>query len=234
MVSCNLSLLCLFDSLPCRWKRRERHETFFAALVEQLLHLPVLENSKTRPFVSPTVPYFMWHWNPSFKSTLELKNRGLGEGPWSWFYLHGNVKGCVSGLKLTLKHQKRAIFWLCQYLYKKVLFSSNLLLLGAQPYSWYWFALYQKRSKQRWCLTYFVFDTFATHSGLVYDVTDTDCWAQNGSNQSYFVQLLNIDVLTNWVRSGVKQKTAVCRCFIPFLSVGPMRLIHVSPPLRAG
>ena len=80
MVSCNLSLLCLFDSLPCRWKRRERHETSFAALVEQLLHLPVLENSKTRPFVSPTVPYFMWHWNPSFKSTLELKNRGLGEG----------------------------------------------------------------------------------------------------------------------------------------------------------
>ena len=24
-------------------------------------------------------------------------------------------------------------------------------------------------------------DTFATHAGCVYDVTDTDCWAQNGS-----------------------------------------------------
>ena len=25
-----------------------------------------------------------------------------------------------------------------------------------------------------------VFDTFATHLGLVYDVTDADCWAQYG------------------------------------------------------
>ena len=25
------------------------------------------------------------------------------------------------------------------------------------------------------------FDTFATHAGLVYDVTDTDSWTQNGS-----------------------------------------------------
>ena len=26
-----------------------------------------------------------------------------------------------------------------------------------------------------------VFDTFATHASLVYDVIDTDSWAQNGS-----------------------------------------------------
>ena len=26
-----------------------------------------------------------------------------------------------------------------------------------------------------------MFDTFATHAGLVYDVTDTDSWTQNGS-----------------------------------------------------
>ena len=26
-----------------------------------------------------------------------------------------------------------------------------------------------------------IFDTFATHSGLLYDVIITDCWAQNGS-----------------------------------------------------
>ena len=25
-----------------------------------------------------------------------------------------------------------------------------------------------------------VFDTFGSHSGLVHDVTDADCWAQNG------------------------------------------------------
>ena len=26
-----------------------------------------------------------------------------------------------------------------------------------------------------------IFDTFATHSGLVHDITDPDCWEQNGS-----------------------------------------------------
>ena len=25
-----------------------------------------------------------------------------------------------------------------------------------------------------------VFDTFATHTGHIHDVTDTDCWAQHG------------------------------------------------------
>ena len=29
----------------------------------------------------------------------------------------------------------------------------------------------------------YIFDIFATHAGLVYDVTDTDCWAQNGSTR---------------------------------------------------
>ena len=30
-----------------------------------------------------------------------------------------------------------------------------------------------------------VFDTFATHFGLVHDVTDTDCWPQYGSTHGY-------------------------------------------------
>ena len=35
--------------------------------------------------------------------------------------------------------------------------------------------------KKRKRLSCDVFDTFATWSGIAYDVTDTGCWAQNGS-----------------------------------------------------
>ena len=47
--------------------------------------------------------------------------------------------------------------------------------------AWSWtrykgFSLYQRRAEKAWLVTYY-FDTFATYSGLVYDVTDTDCWA---------------------------------------------------------
>ena len=43
--------------------------------------------------------------------------------------------------------------------------------------------------KSRKRLAYVAFGTFATHSCNVYqlyDITDTDCWAQNGSVQSCF------------------------------------------------
>ena len=36
-------------------------------------------------------------------------------------------------------------------------------------------------TKKRKRLSCDVFDTFATWSGIAYDVTDTGCWAQNGS-----------------------------------------------------
>ena len=35
-------------------------------------------------------------------------------------------------------------------------------------------------------LVHVTFGTFATHSHSVCDITDTDCWAQNGSVQSCF------------------------------------------------
>ena len=41
-------------------------------------------------------------------------------------------------------------------------------------------------TKSRKRLAYVAFGTFATHSCSVYDITDTDCWAQNGSVQSCF------------------------------------------------
>ena len=40
-------------------------------------------------------------------------------------------------------------------------------------------SLFKLPMKGRKRLAREAFDIFATHSGLVHDVTDTDCWAQN-------------------------------------------------------
>ena len=49
-------------------------------------------------------------------------------------------------------------------------------LLEAQSF---WFALYQQRETQK--LVHDALCTYATHRGLVHDVTNTKCQAQNGS-----------------------------------------------------
>ena len=41
-------------------------------------------------------------------------------------------------------------------------------------------SLSANEERKKWAL-WDVFDLFATHAGLVHDVTDTDCWAKNGS-----------------------------------------------------
>ena len=53
--------------------------------------------------------------------------------------------------------------------------------------------------QKRWrvCISIYlsIYDTFATHSGLVDDVTDTDVWAQNGTySWSYFHNFQTIRV----------------------------------------
>ena len=42
-----------------------------------------------------------------------------------------------------------------------------------------------------------VFDTFATHSGLAYDVIDSDCRAQNGSTHGRVFAIFKRRFLTN-------------------------------------
>ena len=42
------------------------------------------------------------------------------------------------------------------------------------------------RPKSRKIIIRDVFDTVGTHFGLVHDVTDTDCWAQDEQSRSYF------------------------------------------------
>ena len=42
-----------------------------------------------------------------------------------------------------------------------------------------------------------MYDTFAMHTDLVSDVTDTDCWAQNGSMHGHVVATLKMPTLQN-------------------------------------
>ena len=47
-----------------------------------------------------------------------------------------------------------------------------------------------------------IFDTFGTHSGLVHDITDPNCWEQNGSTHGCVFSAFKLWVLTNcseWV-----------------------------------
>ena len=36
-----------------------------------------------------------------------------------------------------------------------------------------------------------VFKTFATHSALVHDISDTDCWAQSGTTHGHAFAIFN-------------------------------------------
>jgi len=70
-----------------------------------------------------------------------------------------------------------------------------------------------------------VFDTSVTHVGLVRDVTDTDCWAQNGHTQwsrfrDFQRRLLRI--------KNQGEKLLWLYLLIPVLSVGPEKLHYCS------
>ena len=45
--------------------------------------------------------------------------------------------------------------------------------------------LYSLLKKGRTRLAHSIFSTLATHTGLVQDITHTDCWAQNGTTHSH-------------------------------------------------
>ena len=49
-----------------------------------------------------------------------------------------------------------------------------------------------------------VFDTFATHSGLAYDVIDSDCRAQNGSTHGRVFAIFKRRFLTNRIITAFK------------------------------
>ena len=60
----------------------------------------------------------------------------------------------------------------------------------------------QMKSRKR--LARDVLHSFASHSGLVHDVTNTYCWAQNGSTHGRVFATYKRGFLTNRTRSVVK------------------------------
>ena len=76
-----------------------------------------------------------------------------------------------------------------------------------------------------------VFDTFATHTDLAHDVTDTDCWARNDSTHGrcfvdfkhQFFQIISLDS-TNKTRNCVKNCCVLVSCCIPFQWKEPVLL----------
>jgi len=86
----------------------------------------------------------------------------------------------------------------------------------------------QKKAEEGWLVSYnYVSHTFATHSSPVYDVTDTDSWAENGSAQGRVFAIFKPRFSTNkqCQNSSEKLKFCVSRTpqFFPFLSVGPVK-----------
>ena len=76
------------------------------------------------------------------------------------------------------------------------------LQIGVSQGAAVWLTLYRRTIKQNEKrLVCDVFDAFATRSGLVYDSTDTDCWAQSGSTHSCVFTTFNFFLGTNWTRN---------------------------------
>ena len=64
-------------------------------------------------------------------------------------------------------------------------------------------------------------DTFATHVSPVYNITDTDCWAKNGSTHSHV--LFKHWFRTNRAKQLVKNNNSCCiYIFFPILLIQPL------------
>ena len=90
-----------------------------------------------------------------------------------------------------------------------------------------WFNLYEWRAEEGW-----LFKTFVTHSGLVHDDTDTDCWAQTRQHpRSCFFATLKRRYLTNSTVNGVRN---CCESVFFFRSYqqGPAMLLGPRSPLN--
>ena len=81
-------------------------------------------------------------------------------------------------------------------------------LLRLQPYR---FDLYPCKEQKR--LAREVFDAFDTHFGLVYDVTDTHCWAQNGNSHFQVFETFKRRFLANRPINELKTAGFFCFCF---------------------
>ena len=85
-----------------------------------------------------------------------------------------------------------------------------------------------------------VFDALASHSALVYDVTDTYCWAQHGSTHGCVFatfkrtgpeKLMRVFLYINFFNVLVLEFLYIFLS-VPFLSISPMMLLPFSSTLQ--
>ena len=87
----------------------------------------------------------------------------------------------------------------------------------------------QRQKKQK--TTTFIcepFDTFATHSDLVHDVTDMDCWEQNGSTHGRVFATFKRQFLSNKQDQKSNEKLL---CILFFLNPIPLNTVHEASSL---
>lgn len=58
-----------------------------------------------------------------------------------------------------------------------------------------------------------VYNTFATRASLVHDITDADCWVENGSADGHVFTTSKYWFFTNKTRNRVEKKLYVCFLF---------------------
>ena len=73
------------------------------------------------------------------------------------------------------------------------------------------FCLYHIRlTNEEWKrLAHDVFHILAMHAGLVYDITDTDCWAQNGSTHAHVLVTFKLQFVRNGMRHWVQKMVSI-------------------------
>ena len=90
------------------------------------------------------------------------------------------------------------IHWLCfiNSFRKEVLFCWEFGLLRAQPC---WFTCYQWGAEKGWPTTHLVLFAHRTCAGLVRDITDRECWEQNGSTPCILATFCILVTFCHWI-----------------------------------
>ena len=172
-----------------------------------------------------------WHWKPHFPMIItpfvsaefgslhfgffsncsQFKGHKTKDASWPAFKGEPNERS-----KLALKCRNVNIFSIAgccsiKHLYKTYFFVWNL---SSSVHSHVHLLLNNKELKRT------LFDTFTKHASLVFDVTNTDCWAQNGSAHSHVSLTYNCGLLANGMRNSI-----FFIFFILFPLVGPIMLM---------
>ena len=103
------------------------------------------------------------------------------------------------------------------------------ILLREEP-CWFTQSLPMK-SRERWFCD--VFDTLATHAGLVHDIIDSNCWAQNGSTHGHVFTAFKHKFWSSHKEDKKSSGLLLFVFFLLFLLIGPIMFLWFSSPLTS-